>query len=88
VAGLVLLPVSAAAILVTALTGRRPEARGKLVYGSLVQLVGCAALLLDFSSPIWLLVVIGTVSGIPGGSPPMLVRSLRAIRLSQTSGIE
>ncbi|GGX38120.1 MFS transporter [Streptomyces noursei] len=67
-AGLVLLPMSAAAVAITAITGRRTAVRGKLVVGSVVQLVGCAALLLaDGSSPLWLLALIGAVIGIPQG---------------------
>ncbi|WP_433431807.1 MFS transporter [Nonomuraea sp. CA-141351] len=67
-AGLILLPMSVAAIAVTAVTGRRPEVRGKLVVGSLVQVAGCATLLLiDSATPIWILVVLGAVIGIPQG---------------------
>ncbi|MFF2807122.1 MFS transporter [Streptomyces sp. NPDC058000] len=67
-AGLVLLPMSATAVAVTAITGRRAAVRGKLVVGSLVQLVGCAALLFaDAASPLWLLAAIGAVIGIPQG---------------------
>ncbi|MEV1022077.1 MFS transporter [Streptomyces sp. NPDC050264] len=67
-AGLLLLPMSLAAIVVTALTGRRPQVRGKLVVGAVVQLIGCAALLfLGAGSPIWLLVVLGVLFGIPQG---------------------
>ncbi|MGW1029352.1 MFS transporter [Streptomyces sp. NPDC002577] len=67
-AGLILLPMSAAAIAVTALTGRKAEVRGKLITGALVQIAGCAALLLlDAASPIWLLALIGAVIGIPQG---------------------
>lgn len=67
-AGLLLLPMSGTAIVVTALTGRRAVVRGKLVVGALVQIVGCAALLtLGASSPVWLLVVIAAVVGVPQG---------------------
>ncbi|GAA2667053.1 MFS transporter [Streptomyces lunalinharesii] len=67
-AGLVLLPMSAAAVAATALTGRRAAVRGKLVVGALVQLVGCAALLsVDGASPLWWLAVVGAVIGIPQG---------------------
>ncbi|QFY10479.1 hydrolase [Nonomuraea phyllanthi] len=67
-AGLVLLPMSVAAIAVTAVTGRRPEVRGKLLAGSLVQVIGCAALLLiGPATPIWQLVILATVIGIPQG---------------------
>lgn len=67
-AGLILLPMSAAAIAVTAATGRRPEVRGKLLVGSLVQIAGCALLLLvGPQTPIGWLVVIGAVIGVPQG---------------------
>ncbi|MFI7611256.1 MFS transporter [Nonomuraea terrae] len=67
-AGLVLLPMSAAAILVTAVTGRRAEVRGKLLAGSLVQVAGTALILLiGPGTPIWALVVIATIIGVPQG---------------------
>ncbi|MCW8382221.1 MFS transporter [Streptomyces justiciae] len=67
-AGLLLLPLSVTAIGVTALTGRRSGVRGKLVTGALFQCLGCAALLaLRDDSPIWLLVVLSAVVGIPHG---------------------
>jgi MFS family permease len=67
-AGLVLLPMSAAAIAVTAVTGRHAEVRGKLIAGALVQIAGCAALLpTDSTTPVWMLAVIGAVIGIPQG---------------------
>ncbi|MEU6392408.1 MFS transporter [Streptomyces sp. NPDC046939] len=67
-AGLLLLPMSLAAIAVTALTGRHARVRGKLVVGAVVQLLGCLALLLlDSGTAIWFLVVLGVVFGIPQG---------------------
>ncbi|WP_353940963.1 MFS transporter [Streptomyces sp. HUAS MG91] len=67
-AGLLLLPMSAVGILVTAITGRRPEVRAKLAVGAVAQLAGCVALLpLGDDSPLWLLVVIGALFGIPQG---------------------
>lgn len=67
-AGLLLLPMSLAAIAVTALTGRHARVRGKLVVGAVVQLLGCVALLLlDSATAIWLLIVLGAVFGIPQG---------------------
>ncbi|MER6694218.1 MFS transporter [Streptomyces minutiscleroticus] len=67
-AGLVMLPLSAAAIAVTAVTGRRARVRGKLVVGGLVQIAACAALLLaDSSSPVLLLAAVGAVAGAPQG---------------------
>src|SRR5262249_47515616 len=68
VTGLVLLPTFLAGIAVSALTRRRPEVRGKLLVGSSAQLLACAALLLFRStSPIWLLVALALVVGVPGG---------------------
>lgn len=67
-AGLLLLPLSLAAIGVTALTGRNPEAHRKLLVGSVVQVAGVALLLLvHVSSPIWILLAIGAVIGVPQG---------------------
>jgi MFS family permease len=67
-AGLVLLPLFGVGIVVSTTTGRRPEVRGKLLVGAAVQAVACAALLLVGSgSPIWLLVLISMVVGVPQG---------------------
>ncbi|WP_078959718.1 MFS transporter [Streptomyces sp. NRRL B-24085] len=67
-AGLLLLPLSATAIGVTALTGRRGRVRGKLVVGALLQCLGCAALLLlRDDSPVWVLVALSAVVGVPHG---------------------
>jgi MFS family permease len=66
--GLVLLPTFGIGVLVAALTGRSPRVRGKLVVGAVAQIVSCTALLLlTGSSPIWLLVLIGAVLGLPQG---------------------
>lgn len=68
-AGLVLLFLSLASLVVSAVTGRRAEIRGKLVVGASAQLA--AGLLLLFAassgSPIWLLLVIAVVAGVPQG---------------------
>ncbi|MEU6427667.1 MFS transporter [Microbispora sp. NPDC046973] len=67
-AGLLLLPMSAMAIAVTALTGRRAEVRGKLAGGAAAQIAGCAALLTAGSaSPMWLLALIGAFVGVAQG---------------------
>ncbi|WP_374103130.1 MFS transporter [Streptomyces sp. B93] len=67
-AGLLLLPLSATAIGVTALTGRRGQVRGKLVVGAVCQCLGVAALLLlGGDSPVWLLVLLSAAVGIPHG---------------------
>ncbi|MCU1474493.1 MFS transporter [Amnibacterium sp.] len=68
VAGLVLLPTFAVGVLVSSTTGRRPEVWAKLVVGAIAQVAVCAALLLlGGASPIWLLVAVGAVLGLPQG---------------------
>lgn len=67
-AGLVLLPLSASALTVSALTGRREAVRAKLVSGAAVQVLACATLLLIGSAgPVWLLLAVGLVMGVPQG---------------------
>lgn len=67
-AGLALLPLSAAALTASALTGRREAVRAKLITGSVLQLAGCAALLLvGDRSPLWLLLGVGVLLGVPQG---------------------
>ncbi|WP_225097607.1 MFS transporter [Streptomyces sp. CoH27] len=67
-AGLLLLPQSAAALVVSALSGRREAVRSKLLVGSVLQVAGCALLLLvRAGSPLWLLLVAGAVLGVPQG---------------------
>jgi MFS family permease len=68
VAGLVLLPMSAAAIVITAITGRRAQVRGKLVAGGILLLIAAAGLqLADRGSALWLLIGLGIVAGFPQG---------------------
>ena len=67
-AGLLLLPMSALALGVTTLTGRRPQIRGKLLVGASTQLIAAALILLCApDSPIWLLVIVSLAVGIPQG---------------------
>ncbi|MEV7805682.1 MFS transporter [Microbispora sp. NPDC088329] len=67
-AGLLLLPMSAMGVAVTALTGRRAEVRGKLAGGAAAQIGACAALLTAGSgSPMWMLALIGAFVGIAQG---------------------
>ena len=67
-AGLVLLPLSAAALVTATVTGRREAVRGKLLAGSLLQIAGCAALLLvGAGSPVWALLAVGALLGVPQG---------------------
>jgi MFS family permease len=67
-AGLVVLPVSLTAIIAAALSGQRPGIRGKLVAGSVAMVAATAGLLfLSGASPLWLVVLVGVLSGIPQG---------------------
>jgi predicted MFS family arabinose efflux permease len=67
-AGLVLLPMFVTGIAVSSLTGRRKEVRGKLLVGSTAQLAACAMLLLlGGGSPLWLLIAVVVVIGVPQG---------------------
>ncbi len=68
VAGLVLLPIFASGVVVSTVTGRSRQIRGKLLVGATTQVVMSALLLLlGGDSPIWLLVVIALVAGVPQG---------------------
>ncbi len=67
-AGLAQLPLFATAIVVSALTGRHRSARGKLVVGAIGQVVACGLLLLlSNNSPVWLLMAVAIVLGVPQG---------------------
>jgi MFS family permease len=64
-AGLLLLPVSLMALVISALTGRRMAIRGKLVAGAAVQVVAALLmLLLGGSTYLWLLVGFAAVCGL------------------------
>jgi MFS family permease len=66
--GLVLLSTFLVGIAVSVTTGRRPEVWPKLLVGGIVQVLVCASLLVvTGASPIWLLVGIAAVLGIPQG---------------------
>ncbi|MFI7587218.1 MFS transporter [Spongisporangium articulatum] len=68
VAGLALLPVFGVAIVVTTLTGRRPEVWWKLLVGGAAQLAGCLALLtLGASTPVGLVLGVGVIFALPQG---------------------
>ncbi|WP_034648148.1 MFS transporter [Cellulomonas sp. HZM] len=67
-AGLVLLPMFAGAIVVTTVSGRRPQVRGKLVVGAVSLVVACAPLVLVGSTtPVPLLVGLALLAGVPQG---------------------
>ncbi|MEJ2867916.1 MFS transporter [Actinomycetospora sp. OC33-EN08] len=75
-AGLALLPIFVAGIGVAALTGRRREIRGKLLVGAGGQVVLAVLLLfLSSASPIWLLVVVALVAGVPQGLNNLAVQN-------------
>ena len=67
-AGLLLLPLFVVGIIVSTLTGRRKEVRVKLLVGGVAQIAACAGLLLaGTASPLWLLILIIVIIGIPQG---------------------
>ena len=66
--GLVVLPTFVVAIAVSAATGRSPRIRGKLVVGATALVAACVLLLaLGGTSPIWLLVLLAVLVGVPQG---------------------
>ncbi|WP_345357361.1 MFS transporter [Actinoallomurus liliacearum] len=67
-AGLALLPMFLTGIVVSSLTGRHKEIRGKLLVGAAGQVAACALLLpLHRGSAVWLLVAVAIVCGVPQG---------------------
>jgi MFS family permease len=92
-AGLVLLPLSVSALTVSGLTGRREAVRGKLLVGGAVQVVACGGLLLLGSgSPVWLLIAVGVLMGIPQGliglaTQSALYRQSAAERIASAAGL-
>jgi MFS family permease len=92
-AGLVLLPLSVTALGVSTLTGRREAVRAKLLVGGVVQIAGCAVLFLVGSgSPVWLLLVVGAVLGVPQGllglaGQNALYRQAEPARIASAAGL-
>ncbi|MEW2513249.1 MFS transporter [Streptomyces sp. NPDC046870] len=92
-AGLALLPLSAAALTASALTGRREAVRAKLITGSVLQLVGCAVLLvIGDHSPLWLLLAVGVLLGVPQGliglaAQTALYRQAEPERIASAAGL-
>ena len=75
-AGLVLLATFLVGILMSVTTGRRPEVWAKLLVGGLVQVLVCAALLVVTGDvPIWSLVVLAALLGIPQGSLNLAIQN-------------
>ncbi|MFD4552791.1 MFS transporter [Streptomyces sp. NPDC058469] len=92
-AGLILLPLSATALGVSTLTGRREAVRAKLLVGGAIQVVGCAGLFLVGSdSPVWLLLAVGAVLGVPQGllglaGQNALYRQAEPARIASAAGL-
>lgn len=92
-AGLALLPLSAAALTASTLTGRREAVRAKLITGSVLQLVGGAVLLLiGDRSPFWLLLAVGVLLGVPQGliglaTQNALYRQAEPERIASAAGL-
>jgi MFS family permease len=67
-AGLAQLPLFLTGILVSSITGRHKEIRGKLMVAAAGQIAACAMLLLFHpGSAVWLLVAVAIVCGVPQG---------------------
>ncbi|MGW7563056.1 MFS transporter [Streptomyces sp. NPDC054757] len=67
-AGLVQIPMFLMAIGVSVLSGRRTGVRGKLLVGAAGQIVACLVMLtLTGSSPLWMLLLVALVFGVPQG---------------------
>lgn len=67
-AGLAQLPLFLAGIAVSTATGRRAQVRGKLLVGAVGQIAVCLLVLtLQADSPVWLLIVVALVAGVPQG---------------------
>ncbi|MFJ8196660.1 MFS transporter [Streptomyces sp. NPDC096152] len=92
-AGLVLLPLSASALTVSALTGRREAVRAKLLAGAAVQIAACLALLLvGARSPVPVLLAAGAVMGVPQGliglaNQNALYRQADPARIASSAGL-
>ncbi|MGW2464930.1 MFS transporter [Streptomyces sp. NPDC001761] len=92
-AGLALLPLSAAALTASALTGRREAVRAKLLTASVLQLVGCAVLfVIGDRSPFWLLLAVGVLLGVPQGliglaTQNALYRQAEPERIASAAGL-
>ncbi|WP_243869028.1 MFS transporter [Streptomyces liangshanensis] len=67
-AGLVQIPMFLVAIGVSILSGRREGVRGKLLVGGVGQVIACLVMLtLTGSSPVWMLVLVALIFGLPQG---------------------
>lgn len=92
-AGLALLPMFVVAITVTTVFGRREQVRGKLLVGGALQVLACVGLLLlHDDSPLWLVVAVVVVVGVPQGllglaNQNALYRQADPDRLGSSAGL-
>lgn len=75
-AGLVQIPMFLVAIGVSITTGRRRGVRGKLLAGALAQIAACVLMLvLTGDSPLWMLLLIAVVFGVPQGAVSLALQN-------------
>lgn len=75
-AGLVQIPMFLVGIGVSVTVGRRAGVLGKLLLGGVGQIVGCALMLtLTAASPVWALVLLAVVFGVPQGSNSLALQN-------------
>ncbi|WP_326948443.1 MFS transporter [Amycolatopsis sp. NBC_01307] len=75
-AGLVQIPMFLVAIVISITTGRRRGVRGKLLAGALAQIAACVLMLmLTGESPLWMLLLIAVVFGIPQGAVSLALQN-------------
>jgi hypothetical protein len=76
VAGLVQIPMFVVAIGISFLTGRRRGVRGKLLLGGVGQVLACLLMLtLTAASPVWLLIALALIFGIPQGANSLALQN-------------
>ncbi|MEN3264319.1 MFS transporter [Pseudonocardia sp.] len=67
-AGLVQIPMFIVSIVISVVTGRRKGVRAKLLVGAIGQIAACLLMLtLSTSSPLWTLLVLAVILGVPQG---------------------
>lgn len=92
-AGLLLLPTSAAALCASAISGRRPQLRGKLVVGGIALVAGTVALLeVHTSTALWVLVGVAMLIGVSQGlnglaNQNALYRQAEPARMGSSAGL-
>jgi MFS family permease len=91
--GLVLLPVFLVGIIMSILVGRKPQIRGKLIVGGVIQVLSAVAILfVGSSTPIWQILVVSVIVGIPQGIVGLAVQNTvyhqaDAARMGASSGL-